>query len=42
MQTKYKDFDFYQKIYPKMKVIVNLFQKVATDIVKACSASIDP
>ena len=40
---KGKHFDFYGNIYPKMKVIfiINL-QKIATDVIKACSGGIDP
>lgn len=33
--SKTKNFDFWGKIYPKMK-------KIATDVMKACSGGIDP
>lgn len=43
---KNKQFDFYGKIYPKMKVIIyfynKIIQKIATDVMKACSGGIDP
>lgn len=32
---KGKQFDFYGKVYPKMK-------RIATDVMKACSGGIDP
>lgn len=41
-QPKHKGFDFYGKIYPRIKVIMVLYQKIATDVLKACSGGIDP
>ena len=40
--SKTKNFDFWGKIYPKMKVKLNFIQKIATDVMKACSGGIDP
>jgi hypothetical protein len=41
-QPRHKGFDFYGKIYPRMKVPFYLWQKIATDVMKACSGGIDP
>lgn len=41
-QPKHKGFDFYGKIYPRMKVIYCLWKKIAGDVMKACSGGIDP
>ena len=41
-QPKHKGFDFYGKVYPRMKVFVILSQKIASDVMKACSGGIDP
>ncbi len=35
-------FDFFKMIYPKMKVILNLIQKIATDSIKASAKNIEP
>ncbi len=40
--SKTKNFDFWGKIYPKMKVKFIFIQKISTDVMKACSGGIDP